>query len=226
MFTLRKVRSQVYHLSFDSSRELAMTFVRYTEFYESKYDHIRECQFTLVQQMSAYCQEHLKNKDAGWTYCSDWSGFNIPVSVISDVHELGILDPNHYDSFMKGIQEMIDCDTLGMPAYLIGTATTAAIETLRHELTHAMYYVDKEYRRYVIRAISSASSGLLFQLGQCLFSANYPSKVHADEINAYIATGEGCLFENVPERFAKELESLRTELIKLHEDYYEAFYGH
>jgi hypothetical protein len=166
MFTLRKVRSQVYHLSFDSSRELAMTFVRYTEFYESKYDHIRECQFTLVQQMSAYCQEHLKNKDADWSYCSDWRGFNIPVGVISEVHDLGILDPNHYDSFMKGVAEMIDADSMGKPAYLIGTASAGSIDLLRHELTHAMYYVDAEYRRNVNRFLSDPGIGILmYHLG-------------------------------------------------------------
>lgn len=221
MFSLIEIRPQVFHLRFDSRRELGMAFLRYTEFYESKYDHLREHKFTLVQQQSAYCRDHLGSPDADWSYTSDWSGYNIPASVIKDVHDLGIPDPNHYDALMAGVYGMIQGATLGKKAYLIGTTTDAEVSTLNHELTHAMYYLDDAY--------SSAAGDLIYKsparilLEKALYKAGYPRKVAVDEIQAYLTTGKYTAFDEL--ECQGEIAELKAKLSSLHFVHFAKFTG-
>jgi hypothetical protein len=215
LLKVEQLRPQVFHVYADSQRELGMLFLRYTEFYESKYDHIRGKQFTLVQQMSAYCREHLLSPDADWSYTTDWSGYNFPAETIRQVHDLGILDPNHYDSLMYGLHGMIEAETVGKPAYIIGTSCSSKQTTLDHELAHAMYYLNEDYRKWVGRILDFFTyRHLVAKLGSRLASQNYPSKVHADEIQAYITTGEGSIFDTVPEdpQETALLDELRSKL--------------
>lgn len=221
MFELKQLRPRVFHLKFDSSRELSLAFVRYTEFYESKYDHIRENKFTLVQQMGAYCREYLKDNNADWTYGSDWGGFNVPVSVIKQVHDLGILDFNHYDHIMIGVHDMIMCETLNKSAYLIGTSSIND-SLLHHEMTHAMFYLDDVYRNACTKLINLVSDELLAALVDAMNKQNYPTKVAIDEIQAYITTGEAGFFDHIKEQ--KELNVLRAKLRELHQKTYPVFF--
>lgn len=212
----------MYHLYFDDARELSMAFFRYTEFYESKYDQIRGKKFTWVQQMGFYCREYLQDNNADWSYGSDWGGFNIPLSVIKQVHDLGIPDPNHYDSLMIAIHDMVFCDSLGKETYLVGTSSSTEKSLLRHELTHAMFHIDEEYRKESTLIIESAPRKLEDALKEVLRNANYPDKVHIDEIQAYITTGEGGHFDDVEEN---GLEELRSCLRALHKKTYKKFYN-
>lgn len=197
-----------------------MAFVRYTEFYESKYDWIRDSRFTLVEQMSAYCREYLKDEDATWSYTSDFSGFNFPADVIKHVHQLGIPDPNHYDSLMLGIYGLMHARAQGKPAYIIGTCS-GDDATLDHEMTHAMWYIDDEYREIALKAINACSQELRDSVVNALAEQNYPAKVAFDELNAYVTTGEAGFFDGVKQQ--EELDSLRASLRKLHRERFKKF---
>lgn len=226
MFSVKQIRPRVFHLEFDSWRELSMTFVRYQEFYESKYDNIRDSRFTLVQQMGAYCREYLKCNDSTWSWTSDWSGFNIPAETIKQVHDLGIPDPNHYDSLMLGIYGMIMCETFNMNAYIIGTyidKKNKKLEAsmLRHEMTHAMYYINNDYRNKVVDALSAIDEKLRQDLIKALSDQNYPPKTALDEINAYLTTGTMGYFTKIKDQ--NGLRKLTKQLKKLHLDHYDSF---
>jgi hypothetical protein len=223
ILSLKQIRPQVFHIECASRRELGMLFLRYTEFYESKYDHIRGQRFTLVEQQQVYCREHLGSADANWTYTTDWSGYNIPARTIDEVHSLGIPDPNHYDSLMAGIYGMIKAEALGKEAYLIGTTKGCPVETLRHELTHALFCLNQDYRGDASAIIHSC--GVLGHLCQILFDGNYPDKVHTDEINAYLTTGDA--FFNVSDyEFLQHTEAYKmtkAALVELHQKYFMEF---
>lgn len=225
MFSVKQIRPKVYHLEFDSWREMSMTFVRYQEFYESKYDNIRDSKFTLVQQMGAYNREYLEDNDATWTYCSDWGGYNIPAEVIKQVHDLGIPDPNHYDSLMLGIYGMIMCDTFNKKAYIIGTHIDEdeklSESMLKHEMTHAMWYTNDEYREKALAIIDSVSEDLREALIDALAKQNYPRKTALDEINAYLTTGTCGYFDLIENQ--DELDEMTRLLKKLHREYYDKF---
>lgn len=221
MFSLTEIRPQVFHLKFDSRRELGMSFLRYTEYYESKYAHIRESKFTLVQQMSAYCRDHLSSPDADWSYTSDWSGYNIPADIIPQVHNLGIPDPNHYDALMAGVYGMIQSATLGKKAYLIGTFTGADVSTLDHELTHAMFYLNDAYSSAVGDLIYKSPARL--PLEKALYKAGYPRKVAIDEIQAYLTTGGYTAFDELG--CQEDITDLKNRLVSLHLRYFDVFVG-
>jgi len=205
-----------------------MTFVRYQEFYESKYDHIRDSRFTLVEHMGAYRREYLENNDELWCYPTDWAGYNLPASVIKQVHDLGIPDPNHYDSLMLGIYGMIMCETMGKAAYIIGTYVhegedeNAGALTMKHELTHALFATNDEYREKVLEIINSVSVELREKLIGILAKNNYPRKTALDEINAYLTTGGGGYFDHVEDELP-EFDDLKASLKKLHKIYYTKF---
>jgi len=196
-----------------------MTFLRYQEFYEAADDRFREKKFTIAQFMAAYSKDNSGPRTRYFSYPTDWSGFNIPADIIRQVRELGIDDPNHYDSLMHGVYEMIQADTEG-PAYLIGTYGRAK-KSLDHELAHAMFYIDGAYQDRVLNVINGVSDSLRENLYKALRHEGYTDKTIPDEIQAYITTGELKIFEKVEEK--DELDELRQTLKKLHEEYNKHF---
>lgn len=228
MFQLKKLREQVYQLEFDSARELGMAFVRYQEFYESPYDSIREKSFTLVEQMGMYVRKQLEDPEKKWSYPQDWGGYNMPVETIKQVHDLGIKDPNFYDSFMFGVYGLIMADTCNEKAYLIGTYVDEDDQKkqesyIKHEVTHAMFYLDKEYRTSCLEFLDSIPKSLREELVKAMKDNGYPEKTSLDEIQAYITTGEAGYFDLVEDQ--ENLDELRIMLRKLHRERYPIFYS-
>ena len=218
MFQLKKIRPQVYLLNFKSGYELAMTFLRYQEFYEAVDDRFRGKKFTIAQFMAAY-SSGMSNRTRAFMYPKDWAGFNLPLDVIKQVRELGIDDPNHYDSLMHGIYELIQADTNGV-SYLIGTYGRGK-KILNHELAHAMYYIDKHYKSSCLAAIKNISVNLRASLFNVLRDFGYTSGVLHDEIQAYITTGEMNMFDDIAEQ--EELDVLRDRFKKLYEKHNSEF---
>ena len=238
MFSLTKVRDGVYHLEFESPRELGMTFVRYQEFYESQYDHIREKSFSLVEQMGTYVRLQNKDENSDWSYPNDWGGYNIPAEVIKQCIDAGIPDPNFYDAFMKGVYHFIMADCNHGKAYLIGTyleevdedATEEDLEKkaakeegyFKHEMTHAMFYLVPEYKEACLEFLGAIDNDLRKELFAAIYEHGYPEKVTLDEIQAYITTGEAGYFDEVKNQ--NGLDILRNQLRSLWREHYPTFY--
>jgi hypothetical protein len=221
MFSLTQIRPRVFHLKFNDSREMSMTFFRYTEFYESKYDSIRGHKFTMAQHMGLYCREYLKNNNLDWTYCTDWGGYNIPVDIIKQVHDMGILDPNHYDSFMYSIYHMIMSQTQNKSAYLIGTYGEKKDSLLKHEMAHAMFYVDTNYKKEVTDLIQRTDQNLIKSLYKILSDQNYPAKVLDDELQAYLTTGDYGWFKKFSRK--KDFKSFESKMRKIYRSHIKNF---
>lgn len=211
MFQLTKIRDRVYTLKFDDAYELCMAFMRYEEFYESPNPMFQGHSFTWAKYMSWYSKTF---GEGSFTYAADWSGFNIPAKIIAQVHQLGIPDPNHYDTLMLGIYHMIEPD-----AYLIGVSNNGDIE--RHELTHAMYHLDEAYRNGVHWLLARLGEETLQQMKQALYDTGYAPVTVVDEIQAYVTTGEMSLFDNVTDQ--EKLNEVRAKLKELHQKHFTAF---
>lgn len=217
MLSLTKLRERVYALKFDSSYEMCMTFLRYEEFYECSNPAFQGKAFTLAEYMAWYAQTFGEGQ---FTYPEDWGGFNFPLNVIKKVQQVGIPDANHYDDFMAGVYGLIN--TTDPDSYLIGFSDEEGYKD--HELTHAMYYIDDEYRTQANFIIASAGEAFVVELKQALQDEGYASSIVLDEIQAYITTGEMEMFDDVEDK--ERLDVLRTKLKELHKKHFVAFMQH
>jgi hypothetical protein len=92
-------------------------------------------------------------------------GHNFPASCIPSGHLL-----NTYKSKCK---------------YVIGLYNT---KSLQHELQHAKYYLDAEYRRTVQEEWNALEPRIQTHITGFLTKLGYSKKVHLDEFQAYRAT--------------------------------------
>lgn len=222
---LGEVLPRIYHLRMSSAYDLAMHFLRAQEYYESP--KFRGRLFTLVEYMEWYSKE----KGSGaFTYPKDWSGFNVPSSVLLEVYgKPGVIpDPNKYDALMSLIVARLDEDAQKRPFYLIGTSGTGDDEgALYHEIAHGLYYTDRKYRNQMNELLKKMDSlghrVARIKAGEILSKMGYHYSVCDDELQAYCATGpctelEGVLTSEVRGPFTaffgdyvQELFSARAE---------------
>ena len=224
MFQLTKKRPGVYLLSFDSHIDLCYAFMRYQELYESP--RFQGQAFTWPTYMRWYMEKNLKQGGSkhAFYYAADWAGFNHPVDVIKQVHDLGIPDPNEYDELMMSVYKLIMRDEA--KAYLIGAPPGSNTE--KHELTHAMWYLNDGYKKKATNFIlplhsTTKHETLVADLKTALFNLGYTESTAIDEINAFITTGEGGHFAAAAKKHKKEMESLRKMLKELHKKFYPDF---
>lgn len=184
MFKFEQIKDRVFHLSFENQYDLAMHFLRVQEFYESPNDEFRNKIFTILDFMEWYSKDH-GNK---FTYTHDWSGFNVPSSVINKVYGTnGIQDINKYDKFMQKIRDLIRSTTDGK-YYLIGSCYNDS-GTFSHEIAHATWYLDEDYRQAQIENINNLDPALREQIAKALVGMGYTDEVIDDETQAYMSTG-------------------------------------
>lgn len=184
---LKKVAPKIYLLTFGNKYDLALHFLRYQEYYENPNEQFFNQSFTIVDFMEWYS----KNEGGGsFTYPHDWIGFNVPGSVFRDLLEKGITDFNKYDHFMIDIVEYIQNKLNGnkWDFYLIG-AQHDNESTIEHELAHAFFYTDKEYRNKVSQIAAYKYCELYSAFKKFLTNSMYNEYVHLDEFQAYFATG-------------------------------------
>src|ERR1035437_6614588 len=200
MYKLAKYLDNVYLVEFEKPYELAMTFLRYQEFYECLNDDFRGKQFTLLQFIDWYVKD--VNEYDSFSYHLDWFGFNIPSTIIEEVINLGILDENHYDLRMLDIYSSIREIQDNGNFYLIGTSTPLDPEdtTLNHEAAHGLYYTNEEYHNKMNESYELLSPESKLLLTTYLTKMGYPDKVHVDEVQAYLSTDSLLLNAEISQR--------------------------
>lgn len=174
-----KIKKQPYNsvwISADSQKELGETFIRFQEFYESPNKKFRNKIFTLGDIKNYYSMEYGAD-----IYSDLWIGFNFPSSVLIPFKQ-GLFDPLTHQE-----KELIDLlkyrnDTF----YIIGAQNNS---TLRHELSHAMYGYDIEYKKSIDALIKKNVSGFS-KVSRHLIKRGYDSSVLNDELQAYITDND------------------------------------
>jgi hypothetical protein len=171
---VRELLPGVFHLHFPTNHLMASTFLRFQEHYESP--RFRGKVFTLEQFMDWYASQQTHGD---FTYYKDWTGFNIPSSVL-DRFRRGDFDP------LSAKEKELLALFAGVPGrfYLIGTAGAVPDEeTLRHELAHSLFYTRADYRRAVLAELRGADLTPVFA---ALKRLGYHRSVWLDEANAYL----------------------------------------
>ena len=120
-------------------------------------------------------------------YFNKWEGFNLPGKVFHDFMSVNTDITPFENKIFKSIdlQHWLDADF-----YIIGALEKDKC-TINHELAHAFFYLDQNYREEVSDIISHFASDheeLFSVIKSKLLKDGYNMKVVVDEIQAYIAT--------------------------------------
>jgi hypothetical protein len=189
-----RIAKGIYLLRFKTQYELAATFLRIQEHYESPRFHGRS--FSLEQYMDWYAGRY-----GNFTYYQDWEGFNVPSTALQPFYD-GRFDPlsekeKQLLRLFKGLQKRF---------YAIGVYDAGAKDSLTHELAHALYFIDDSYRKAV--RVTMRHNNTTKLAGQ-LARAGYANHVIPSEVQAYVIAPSGGLGA------APSLKPLRRELCAL-----------
>lgn len=187
----RRIADGIYLLRFKTQFELAATFLRVQEYYESPRFHGRI--FSLEQFMDWYAERY-----GNFTYYQDWTGFNVPSTAFKPFYD-GKFDPLSEKEkallrLFKGLRGRF---------YVIGVCDSGGKDSFSHELAHALFFIDDGYRRAVRLAMRRYDTG---KLARRIADAGYAKHVLPDETQAYIIAPSGKLGR------ASALKPLRHEL--------------
>lgn len=181
------------HLLYPTRLDLTLALHRIAEFYESPYPQIRGRAFTETEFMRAYA------KPTGEIdYFEYWDGFNVPAEAV--IAFFGVNEDFTGDEWMIAGLLGLPASTILYP-YLIATEVNSDPSTLPHELAHARWYLDPEYRAAMQQELDriprEVYAGLCADLGRDNRYSLDPG-LCADEIQAYLSTG---LVDEVSEVF-------------------------
>lgn len=170
----------VIYLKFKNQYETCATFMRLQEFYESPFKRIRGKHFSLETFMDLYAKQQ-----GNFTYTGDWGGFNVPGHVVNDFREK--FDHDMLAKERRLFDHIWDVD--GTPPrdkyYVIGTYDERCLD---HELAHAVYYLNTEYRKVANKLVKALSPEVQYTVTHWLLDKGYSKSLIADETNAYLAT--------------------------------------
>jgi hypothetical protein len=183
--------------------ELTLSMCRIEEFYESPFENIRGKSFSLEEFISTY-----SDIKGNINYFSYWDGFNVPVSEMNNFRECNkILTSRELEIF-----NILRKDT----KYVIATEIGSDKTTFEHELAHARYSTNEEYRIFVDEIIFRIPKELRYRLNKCLLDINYCESVLDDEIHSYLLTStEDELIKTFDSINPIEYESIKKELQKV-----------
>jgi uncharacterized protein with PQ loop repeat len=183
---VRQIKPYLYHVNFRNMYEMASMFLRFQEYYESP--EFKGKVFTLKEFKKWYSKNF--GRDGKFTYYEDWSGFNIPSEVLKPFYE-GKFDP--LSKKEKALLEEFK-DVKG-DFYIIGTFDSYKYidETLRHEIAHAMFRYNPEYKKEIIAALGDEKYEDIVDVLKNKWG--YNNSVIQDETHAFLLTNRELMTE-------------------------------
>ena len=180
-YQIKEVKPLVFAVIIKDKYDRAMTFCRAQEYYESPSPKFRGKEFSIWDYMKWYHERYGK----GFSYGDDWSGFNIPIKVIRECYNGLNKYETPYDKVMENIIHKVEVHRDG---YVIG-AGAASGEVFRHEVCHALYHTNKEYKKKMDALTKGLPKKYYNAFKKNILTMGYASKVVDDEIQAYIQHG-------------------------------------
>lgn len=220
------VLPHIYLLTYPTQYELAMSFIRMQEFYESP--KFRGKYFTLEEFMDYWASN---NGKGAFNYPSVWSGFNLPGSVIRewmDVFKkvegevrdkenciLGeITDLMEEEKLESSTSDFYDDDWHKI--YVIGVhAKSLDVEgIIDHESAHAFYRMYPEYRKICDSVLRKIESKDMKRMTKSLLGIGYCKEMIKDEIQAYSATNSAMVKHDHVGEFVGIFNHFKKNLVK------------
>ncbi len=180
-YQIKEVKPNIFAVIVKDTYDRAMLFCRAQEYYESPSPKFRGKQFSIWDYMKWY---DTKN-GYGFSYGADWSGFNIPIWVAKECYNSLNKLETPYDKVMDQIVQKLNSHYNG---YMIGAGNTSD-ETFQHEVCHALYHTDKNYKKQMDNLTEGLPKKYYDVFKKNLIQMGYASKVVKDEIQAYLQYG-------------------------------------
>lgn len=171
-------------LSFDKQKHLALTFCRVQEFYESPKKELNGKYFSFDEFVDIIMD------DEGYIdYFNFWAGFNIPGNVFEKWKE--IIGDKPLSDYECDLWSIINFSNIDKNNYYIIGALKKDKDVIEHEIAHALYYMNADYKSEMDMLTESFLKENkkefnkfvkeLKKLGYCEYVTN-------DEIQAYMAS--------------------------------------
>lgn len=171
----------VCYISAPNQYLLCDMFMRIQEFYESALPKIRNHYFTREEFCDEYAKKYKKFK-----YHTEWVGFNVPGHIVKKFFK------TFHDLSKKEIylQKLLK-DRLNSSEkfYLIGITDGDEVAT-NHELAHAKYYLDENYKKAMSKIIDELPKKVRKKIIRLIIKMKYDKSVAYDEIQAYFSTSK------------------------------------
>jgi hypothetical protein len=179
---LTKLTPQILVFKCKTKKELALTFFRVQEFYEAQNAKLRGQSFDTFKFLDVMMADNGK-----LTYFfPGWSGFNFPSDVF---HEWRRLNPVATSYEAKLISQVEKALPKGKPFYVVAMLEGDK-DTLDHEVAHAMFFLNKDYRECATALVRGLPTKLRSHMLLALKKLGYAKGVTVDEINAFLATSD------------------------------------
>lgn len=213
---LYHVGEHIWAVKVEDSHSRAMLFLRPQEFYESAFEEIIKKQFKFSRFMDVYKQAYGKQE---FTYGSDWSGFNIPSTVLEEcMFTIPEDEINTYDKIMLAIIKAIKEVEGDSKYYLLGVDELAN-DLLEHEFAHAMWFTLPEYKAAMSKLNDECEQAVKDMMFKCITEYGYADHVLPDELQAYMSTG---LAQKMEEMNIPNIEQWMEKYREVFDAYYNA----
>lgn len=189
--TKTRIADAIFLVRFPTQYQLAATFLRFQEHFESRY--FRGRVFSLEAFMDWYAAEF-----GGFTYYQDWAGFNIPSTALAPFYA------GDFDPLLEKEQRLLALFARErQPYYIIGITRAASSSDLQHELGHALFFTVPAYADAVRAAMRGHNTK---PIERRLLKMGYHPSVLQDEVHAYLLTDAKMAARS------RQLSRLRREL--------------
>lgn len=208
-----EILSNIHLFVFQSAYDLAMTFIRIQEFYECPSSRFYKKYFSLENFIDWYCKN--KTKKLEFSYADDFVGFNVTGKALLEWDKT--YEGKYRDKESEVFGGIISnwSDEQIMNSSFIGVSRTAGYTgVVKHEIAHALYYLNAGYRKKMKQLISQIPKRQYKVLQDQLKKWGYHKKVWKDEIQALLST------EHMQERFPRYRFAIENKFSSLFLKYY------
>lgn len=204
----KKIHDSILHIKIEDQIEMCLHVMRFSEYLECKSKEIRGKTFDFDQLIRYYYDEF-----GTFDYCERWGAFNIPGHAIVKFRKLmdGKLTKREL-AFLKIVDKHFKKNEQ-LDMYVI--VTNGKNHGFRHELIHALYYVNLDYNILCQKLIKQIKPIDFRKIKSKLMNLGYNESVILDEINAYISSGSRAfLCDNIDKACIKYMRMFRKNYQK------------
>lgn len=182
MFKTKKPIKNCLLLEFNTQKDLALAFCRVEEYYEGN-PKVNGKYLSFVEFIDAFMTD-----DGKLDYFHYWTGFNIPGNIFIEWSQKNMSEKTYWENALAyAVHSKLN---LEKPFYIIG-GVKGDIEVIDHEIAHALYYMNPEYKDMMDTAnyqFYKNLRGEYSKMVKALKKMGYGDNVIKDEVQAYMST--------------------------------------